>query len=123
MRLWFLTLVFALAGCSAPSADTDGVTWEARCDDLVPGKYKACYGPGWDKSGHKDHSKFENYQISVERLDSNSSSSVLYQQKFSASDVNPRLLNREAQRVVYFNAAKRHVVFELGKPTASYTLP
>jgi hypothetical protein len=108
--LRFLIPLLLLAGCSQ-RADT--TTWVAQCDELIPGEYQACYGPGWKDLKHKDPQRYDNYQISVERLHPGGTS-VIFGREFPASDIGPRLLTPEPGRVVSFERDRRRVVFDLG---------
>ena len=117
MKIIVAAVSIILTACSSSTP----VTWEARCDELVPGEYRACYGPGWDRPSSGDR-PYENFQVSLERK-YKTSSHVIVSAKFPANKVPPHLLTRYPPSVVTFDRASGRVAFTVGAETVVGRVP
>lgn len=113
----------ALSACSeTPKQALGSTVWQAQCEDVGSGGYQACYGPGRIENGADTVPHFNKYRISVDRASSGSSISV-FEKEYEINEVDPKLIDRDAHDVVFFNATTRQVVFKLGRTEAAYKIP
>ena len=96
--------------------------WQANCERLDNGRWKACYGPGWDEYQPRDTEHYNFYDISVERPRPDGSSTVLFAKRYAASEVHRQLLTRLPQRVVRFDSNVRRVTFTVAADPVVYQI-
>lgn len=109
---WLLFPFLTLTACG-PSFMPHTISWEARCDELVTGKFQACYGPGWHADGPPDR-PYENYRLSVERVVDGGSETIFWR-TLPASDVPDTLLRRDHPTIVEFDRRTGEVTFLVGR--------
>jgi hypothetical protein len=112
-----------LTSCSKGDTNyvvSDDSLWQVACDNLSGGKYKACYGPGWEARTPQDNNHYDFYEISVEKKIDNKSSQVLFSQKFNANDVPQNLLARGKSSIVKYDETTQRVLFVMGSKTIEF---
>ena len=109
----------AVAQMAAP---LESSLWRPQCISLPVQQYQACYGPGWDKGSVRDCTRFDFYQVSVEKIESPKSSRVLFERRMFPNEVHAELLTDKPKEVVRFDSATREVVFHVSKQPLVYRL-
>jgi hypothetical protein len=124
-----LSLVTATIVCvigsnalAQPATPLDSSLWRPQCVPLPVQQYQTCYGPGWNKGSLQDRTRFDFYQLSVERIESSKSSRVLFDRRMFPNEVHSELLTLEPKEVVRFDSPTREVVFHVSKQPVVYRL-
>ena len=106
-------LVALLTACERDDAafDVQGSLWQVSCTRFQ-GKFQACYGPGWSEDTLRYKEKYDFYEISVERINENSST-VLVSKRFSAAEVKKSVLDRHARDIVRIDEKNMKVSFQI----------
>jgi hypothetical protein len=125
--------IFIIGACAAASAcapdpesrprisSSDSV-WHAYCVHTPNKLHKACYGPGWEANRPKNPKHYDFYEISVERINSETSSSVLFSRRLMTSEVHSELLTETSKEVVRYDASTGEFVFHVSRYPVVYQL-
>ena len=116
VRLFALLLLINISGCQREDAAFDvgpGSYGQVTCTQLQD-QYRACYGPGWSEGVVRNRANYDFYSISIERINLSGSSSVLFEKKFAASEVSPRVLSSDAADIVQLEG--RTIKFHIHEP-------
>ena len=114
-------------GCSPESAPTalrnpaDSL-WRSHCLQTPEKRHKACYGPGWEANHPHDPAHYDFYEISVEGINSDSSSTVLFSRRLFPSEVHSELLTELPKEVVRYEPSTGEFVFHVSKYPVVYHL-
>jgi len=90
------------------------------CDDLSGGKYRACYGPGWEARTPQDKNHYDFYEIGVDKKIDNKSNQVLFRQKFNAQEVPQNLLEWGKSSIVKYDEITKKVIFAIGSKNIEF---
>jgi hypothetical protein len=105
VRLFTLLLLVNISACQREDAAFDvgpGAYGQVACIQLQD-QYRACYGPGWSEGVERKKANYDFYSISIEQINPDGRSSVLFEKKFAANEVNPRVLTPETPDIVQFD--------------------
>jgi hypothetical protein len=124
LSLLAAAIVCAIGGNAVAQRATplDSSLWRPQCIPLLVQQYQACYGPGWNKGSVRDRTRFDFYQVSVEKIESPKSSRVLFDRRMFPNEVHSELLTDKPKEVVRFDSATREVVFHVSKQPIVYRL-
>ena len=125
--MWTLLSCVSLLGCSPQSAPSEQTNpsnslWRAQCRQTPDERHKACYGPGWDANRPHDPALYDFYEVSVERITSDSSSTVLFNRRLLPGEVYSELLTELPREVVRYDPRSGKFVFHVSKYPVVYQL-
>lgn len=100
VRSLLVTVALLLCGCSPDAGQTPTAftvskdsLWHTTCEQSPDARFKACYGPGWGAGKPQDPSRYNFFEISVEEISDDQSTTVIFERRFEAEAIDSSLLN------------------------------
>ena len=92
---------------------------QVTCVPIIE-NYSACYGPGWSENVERVREKYDFYEISIKRRNTNGNYSVIVSSRFDIAEIKESARNRSATDIVEIVPSEDKILFHISDDPVVY---